>query len=140
GGLRPGAGEPAGRGGRAGVLAVGVVAQVTHIGLFFLPALVVLAVAAVKLRREQTLAAREKVWSDDPLPDQGPGSDRGCPGRPARRGRDLAAVPLQLAEHQRGAAAGSGGRRGGRDREPGCGRDGGDRGGGLVRFLLHAAV
>jgi hypothetical protein len=42
------------------VLAVGIVAQVTHTGLFFLPALVVLAVAAVKLWHEQP-QAREKV-------------------------------------------------------------------------------
>ena len=41
------------------VLAVGIVAQATHTGLFFLPALVVLAVAAVKLWPEQTLAAGE---------------------------------------------------------------------------------
>ena len=40
-------------------LAVGIVAQATHTGLFFLPALVVLAVAAVKLWPEQTLAAGE---------------------------------------------------------------------------------
>ena len=43
------------------VLAVGIVAQATHTGLFFLPALVVLAVAAVKLWPEQTLAAGEGV-------------------------------------------------------------------------------
>jgi hypothetical protein len=36
------------------VLAVGVAGQVTHTGLFFVPALVVLAVAAVKLWREQS--------------------------------------------------------------------------------------
>jgi hypothetical protein len=36
------------------VLAVGVVAQVTHTGLFFVPALVVLAVATVKLWREHS--------------------------------------------------------------------------------------
>ena len=36
------------------VLAAGIVAQVTHTGLFFVPALVVLAVAAVKLWREQS--------------------------------------------------------------------------------------
>ena len=42
------------------VLAVGIVAQVTHTGLFFLPALVALAVAAVKLWHEQS-QAREKV-------------------------------------------------------------------------------
>jgi hypothetical protein len=36
------------------VLAVGVAAQVTHTGLFFVPALVVLAVGAVKLWREQS--------------------------------------------------------------------------------------
>ena len=35
-------------------MAIGIVAQVTHTGLFFLPALVVLAVAAVKLWREQS--------------------------------------------------------------------------------------
>jgi hypothetical protein len=43
------------------VLAVGVVAQVTQTGVFFLPALAVLAVAAVKLWREQALAAGEGV-------------------------------------------------------------------------------
>jgi hypothetical protein len=42
------------------VLAVGIVAQVAHTGLFFLPALVVLAVAVVKLWREQS-RARQKV-------------------------------------------------------------------------------
>jgi hypothetical protein len=42
------------------VLIVGIVAQVTHTGLFFVPALVVLAVAAVKLWREQA-SARERV-------------------------------------------------------------------------------
>lgn len=36
------------------VLAAGIAAQVTHTGLFFVPALVVLAVAAVKLWREQS--------------------------------------------------------------------------------------
>lgn len=35
------------------VLAAGIAGQVTHTGLFFVPALVVLAVAAVKLWREQ---------------------------------------------------------------------------------------
>ena len=43
------------------VLAVGAVAQITHTGLFFLPALVVLAVAAVKLWRERGLSAGEGV-------------------------------------------------------------------------------
>ena len=43
------------------VLAVGIVAQITHTGLFFLPALVVLAVAAVKLWRERGLSAGEGV-------------------------------------------------------------------------------
>jgi hypothetical protein len=43
------------------VLAVGIVAQVTHTGLFFVPALVVLAVGAVMLWREQGLSARESV-------------------------------------------------------------------------------
>jgi hypothetical protein len=43
------------------VLAVGIVAQITHTGLFFLPALVVLAVAAVKLWRERALSAGEGV-------------------------------------------------------------------------------
>lgn len=38
------------------VLVVGIVAQVTHTGLFFFPALVVLAVVAVKLWREQSQA------------------------------------------------------------------------------------
>ena len=36
------------------VLAVGIAAQVTHTGLFFVPALVALAVGAVKLWREQS--------------------------------------------------------------------------------------
>jgi hypothetical protein len=40
------------------VLAVGIVAQITHTSLFLVPALVVLAVGALKLRREQ-LPARE---------------------------------------------------------------------------------
>lgn len=43
------------------VLAAGIVAQITHTGLFFLPALVVLAVAAVKLWRERALSAGEGV-------------------------------------------------------------------------------
>ena len=42
------------------VLVVGIAGQLTHTGLFFIPALVVLAVAAVKLWREQS-QAREKV-------------------------------------------------------------------------------
>jgi hypothetical protein len=41
------------------VLVVGIVAQVTHTGLFFVPALVVLAVGAVKLWRERGLSAEE---------------------------------------------------------------------------------
>ena len=41
------------------VLAVGIVAQVTHTGLFFVPALVVLAVGAVKLWREQVSSGGE---------------------------------------------------------------------------------
>jgi len=43
------------------VLAVGIVAQVAHTGLFFLPALLVLAVAAVKLWREQSRGQGEGV-------------------------------------------------------------------------------
>jgi hypothetical protein len=43
------------------VLAVGIVAQVTHTGLFFVPALVVLAVGALKLWRERGLSAGEDV-------------------------------------------------------------------------------
>jgi hypothetical protein len=39
------------------VLVAGGIAQVTHTGLFFVPALVVLAVGAVKLWREQRLTA-----------------------------------------------------------------------------------
>ena len=39
----------------------GIAAQVTHTGLFFVPALVVLAVGAVKLWREQALSAGEGV-------------------------------------------------------------------------------
>ena len=46
----------------------------------------------------------------------------------------------QLVEHERGSAAGGGGRRGGRDRKPGRWRDRCDRGGGLVRLLLHPAL
>jgi hypothetical protein len=42
------------------VLVAGIAGQLTHTGLFFAPALVVLAVAGVKLRREQS-GAREKV-------------------------------------------------------------------------------
>jgi hypothetical protein len=41
------------------VLAAGIVAQLTHTGLFFVPALVVLAVGAVKLWRERPLTAGE---------------------------------------------------------------------------------
>jgi hypothetical protein len=41
------------------VLAVGIAAQVTHTGLFFVPALVVLAVATVKLWREHSCRAGE---------------------------------------------------------------------------------
>ena len=41
------------------VLATGIVAQVAHTGLFFVPALVVLAVGAVKLWRERGLSAGE---------------------------------------------------------------------------------
>jgi len=41
------------------VLVVGIVAQVTHTGLFFLPALVVLAVGAVKLWHERGLSVGE---------------------------------------------------------------------------------
>ena len=43
------------------VLAVGIVAQVTHTGVFFVPALVVLAVAAAKLWHEQSQAQGEGV-------------------------------------------------------------------------------
>jgi hypothetical protein len=43
------------------VLIVGIAGQLTHTGLFFLPALVVLAVGAVKLWREQALGAGEGV-------------------------------------------------------------------------------
>src|SRR5262245_62787022 len=39
----------------AAVLVAGIAGQLTHTGAFFLPALVMLAVAAVKLRREQVL-------------------------------------------------------------------------------------
>ena len=43
------------------VLVVGIVAQVAHTGLFFVPALVVLAVGAVKLWHERELSAGESV-------------------------------------------------------------------------------
>jgi flagellar biosynthesis protein FliQ len=43
------------------VLAVGIITQVTHTGLFFVPALVVLAVGAVRLWRKQRLSAGERV-------------------------------------------------------------------------------
>ena len=43
------------------VLVVGIAAQVTHTGLFFVPALAALAVAAVKLWREQVSSAGEGV-------------------------------------------------------------------------------
>jgi hypothetical protein len=43
------------------VLVAGIAGQLTHTGLFFLPALVVLAVAAVKLWREQVSSAGEVV-------------------------------------------------------------------------------
>jgi sugar phosphate permease len=43
------------------VLAVGIVAQVTHTGVFFVPALVALAVAAVKLWHEQSQPQGEGV-------------------------------------------------------------------------------
>jgi hypothetical protein len=42
------------------VLVVGIAAQVTHTGLFFVPALVVLAIGALKLWREQS-QAQERV-------------------------------------------------------------------------------
>jgi hypothetical protein len=38
------------------VLVAGIAGSITHTGLFFVPALVVLAVGAVKLRREQSRA------------------------------------------------------------------------------------
>jgi hypothetical protein len=41
------------------VLATGIIAQVTHTGLFFVPALVVLAIGAVKLWHEWGLSAEE---------------------------------------------------------------------------------
>jgi hypothetical protein len=41
------------------VLVAGITGQLIHTGLFFLPALVMLAAAAVKLRREQALGAGE---------------------------------------------------------------------------------
>jgi hypothetical protein len=41
------------------ILVVGIAGQVTHTGLFFLPALVVLAVAVVKLWREQSPVLRK---------------------------------------------------------------------------------
>jgi hypothetical protein len=43
------------------VLVAGIAGQLTHTGLFFLPAGVVLAVAAVKLWREQVSSAGEGV-------------------------------------------------------------------------------
>jgi hypothetical protein len=43
------------------VLVAGIAGQLTHTGLFFIPALVVLAVSAVKLWREQGLSAGEGV-------------------------------------------------------------------------------
>jgi hypothetical protein len=43
------------------VLVAGIAGQLTHTGLFFVPALVVLAVAAVKLWREQVSSAGEGV-------------------------------------------------------------------------------
>jgi len=43
------------------VLVAGIAGQLAHTGLFFLPALVVLAVAAVKLWREQVSSAGEGV-------------------------------------------------------------------------------
>jgi hypothetical protein len=43
------------------VLVAGIAGQLTHTGLFFVPALVVLAVAAVKLWREQVSNAGEGV-------------------------------------------------------------------------------
>jgi hypothetical protein len=43
------------------VLAVRIVAQVTHTGLLFMPALVVLAVGAVRLWRERELSAGDGV-------------------------------------------------------------------------------
>jgi hypothetical protein len=58
-------------------LVAGIAGGIAHIGLFFIPALVVLAVGGVKLWREQSWPWRE--MSDDPLPDQGPHCD---PGRP----------------------------------------------------------
>jgi hypothetical protein len=43
------------------VLVVGIIAQVTHVGLFFVPALVVLAIGAVKLWHERGSSAGEGV-------------------------------------------------------------------------------
>jgi hypothetical protein len=43
------------------VLAAGIAGQLTHTGLFFLPALMVLAVAAVKLWREHVSSTGEGV-------------------------------------------------------------------------------
>jgi len=43
------------------VLVAGIAGQVTHTGLFFLPALAVLAIAAVKLWREQSSARENGV-------------------------------------------------------------------------------
>jgi hypothetical protein len=43
------------------VLVAGIAGQLTHTGLFFVPALVVLAVGAVKLWREQGLSVGEGV-------------------------------------------------------------------------------
>ncbi len=43
------------------VLIAGIAGQLTHTGLFFVPALAVLAVGAVKLRRERTLSTGEGV-------------------------------------------------------------------------------
>jgi hypothetical protein len=43
------------------VLVAGIAGQLTHTGLFFLPALVVLAVAAIRLWREHVSSAGEGV-------------------------------------------------------------------------------
>jgi len=42
-------------------MVAGIAGQLTHTGLFFVPALAVLAVGAVKLWREQVLSAGEGV-------------------------------------------------------------------------------
>ena len=122
------------------VLVAGIAGQLTHTGLFFVPALVVLAVGAVKLWREQALS-----------------TGRRCQRMTRYLSRDRAAIAAAVAAPLAAAAILLPFRASWSntnvalllvvvvvavavDREPGRWRDRGDRGGGLVRLLLHPAL